>query len=73
MCRAQGNKEEEKWDNCNSIINKIHLKIKSKREKEFYNFKIVKCFQYYKTPYITYVIVLKVKPHIIVFYSKHYI
>ena len=26
-CRAEGDKgEEKKWDNCNSIINKIHLK-----------------------------------------------
>ena len=24
--RAEGNKGEKKWDNCNSIINKIHLK-----------------------------------------------
>ena len=23
-CRAEGNKGEEKWDNCNSIINKIY-------------------------------------------------
>ena len=22
--RAEGNKGEKKWDNCNSIINKIH-------------------------------------------------
>ena len=26
--RVEGNKGEEKWDNCNSIINKIYLKIK---------------------------------------------
>ena len=26
-CRAEGNKgEEKKWDNCNSIINKIYFK-----------------------------------------------
>ena len=24
--RAEGNKGEKKWDNCNSIINKIYLK-----------------------------------------------
>ena len=23
--RAEGNKREKKWDNCNSIINKIHF------------------------------------------------
>ena len=27
-CRAGGNKGEKKWNNCNSIINKIYLKIK---------------------------------------------
>ena len=26
MCRAEGDKGEKKWDNCNSIINKIHFK-----------------------------------------------
>ena len=26
--RAEDNKEEKKWDNCNSIINNIYLKIK---------------------------------------------
>ena len=26
--RVERDKEEEKWDNCNSIINKIYLKIK---------------------------------------------
>ena len=26
MCRAEGNKGEKKWDNCNSIINKIFFK-----------------------------------------------
>ena len=26
-CRAERNKEEKKWDNCNSIINKIYIKI----------------------------------------------
>ena len=25
-CRAEGNKEERKWDNYNSIINEIYLK-----------------------------------------------
>ena len=25
-CRVEGNKREKKWDNCNSIINKIYLK-----------------------------------------------
>ena len=25
-CRAEWNKGEKKWDNCNSIINKIYLK-----------------------------------------------
>ena len=25
-CRAEGNQGEKKWDNCNSIINKIYLK-----------------------------------------------
>ena len=24
-CRAEGNKGEKKWDNCNSIINKIYF------------------------------------------------
>ena len=27
--RAEANKGEKKWDNRNSIINKIHLKIKT--------------------------------------------
>ena len=27
-CRAEGNKGKKKWDNCNSIINKIYLKKK---------------------------------------------
>ena len=27
--RAKGNKEGKKWDNCNSIINKIYLKNKN--------------------------------------------
>ena len=26
--RAEGNKEEKKWDNCNSITNNIYLKNK---------------------------------------------
>ena len=26
-CRAERNKGEKKWDNCNSIINKLYLKI----------------------------------------------
>ena len=25
-CRTEGNTREKKWDNCNSIINKIYLK-----------------------------------------------
>ena len=25
MCRVEGNKREKKWDNCNSIINKIYF------------------------------------------------
>ena len=29
VCRAEGNKGEKKWDNCNSIINKIYLKRKN--------------------------------------------
>ena len=28
--QAEGNKEEKKWDNCNSIINKIYLKNRNK-------------------------------------------
>ena len=27
-CIAEGDKGEKKWDNCNSIINKIYLKRK---------------------------------------------
>ena len=30
-CKAEGNKGG-KWDNCNSIINKIYLKIRKKRK-----------------------------------------
>ena len=26
-CRAEGDKGEKKWDNCNNIINIIYLKI----------------------------------------------
>ena len=25
-CRAEGNKGDKKWDNCNNVINKIYLK-----------------------------------------------
>ena len=31
--RAEGNKGEKKWDNCNSIINKIYLKKKKKSKR----------------------------------------
>ena len=30
-CRKEGNKGEKKWDNCNSIISKRHLKKKKKK------------------------------------------
>ena len=32
VCRVEGNKGEKKWDNCNSIINKIYkIYLKSKK------------------------------------------
>ena len=36
-CRAEGNKREKKWDNYNSIINKIYL---TKEKESFDNQKI---------------------------------
>ena len=36
-CRAEGDKGEKKWDNCNSIINKIYVKNKNKSIKSFFN------------------------------------
>ena len=30
-CRAERNKREKKWDNCDSVINKIYLKKKVQR------------------------------------------
>ena len=35
--RVEGNKGEAKWDNYNSIINKIHLKNNRKQSKHRYN------------------------------------
>ena len=32
--RAEGNKGEKKWNNCNSIISKIYLKNKGKATKK---------------------------------------
>ena len=32
VCRAEGDKEGEKWNNCNSIINKIYFKKCTKTE-----------------------------------------
>ena len=36
-CRAEGGKrEKKKWDNCNSIINKIHI-LKKKKKKPLFS------------------------------------
>ena len=31
-CKVEGEKGEKKWDNCNSIINKIYLKMENKNK-----------------------------------------
>ena len=33
-CRAEGNKGEKKWDNCNSIINKMFFLKNIERSKD---------------------------------------
>ena len=33
VCRSEGNKGGQKWDNCHSRINKIYLKKKRKRKE----------------------------------------